>query len=76
VGIFAGVGGAGVLLALTVWLGVQNRASEKILVNLTSALLVGFVTVLVILIFSKPESVKEEFPVDFIVDPISKGSIR
>ena len=65
--------GAAVILALTVWLGWQNRASEKLLVNLPSAILVGFGTVLVTLIFSlKPESMKEEFPVDFIVDPISK----
>jgi hypothetical protein len=69
--------GAAVILALTVWLGWQNRASEKFQVNLPTALLVGFGTVLVTLIFSlKPESVKEEFPVDFIVEPRSKQPLK
>jgi multisubunit Na+/H+ antiporter MnhB subunit len=65
--------GVVVILALIVWLGWQNRASEKVQVNFPTALLVGFGTVLVTLIFTlTPESVKEEFPTDFIVDPISK----
>src|SRR5262245_6662297 len=65
--------GVAAIVVFSCWLGWQNRASEKVQVNLPAALLVGFGTVLVTLIFTiAPESMKEEFPTDFMVNPISK----
>jgi hypothetical protein len=62
-----------VVFVLTSGLWWLNRASEKVQVNLPTAVLVGFGAILVTLVFSlKPETVKEEFPTDFIVDPIVK----
>ena len=63
-----------VVFVLTSGLWWLNRASEKVQVNLPTAVLVGFGAIFVTLAFSlKPETVKEEFPTDFVIDPISKA---
>jgi hypothetical protein len=62
-----------VVFVLTSGLWWLNRASDKVQVTLPTAVLAGFGAILVTLVFSlKSETVKEQFPTDFVVDPISK----
>lgn len=62
-----------VILAATMWLGWQNRASEKIVLTVLPALAIGATGALVTILFSlRVETRKVEFPSVFIFDKDSK----
>jgi len=59
-----------VLGILTAWLAWENRASEKIAVNIPSAALLAVIGLLATLLFSLKSEVKNErFPTEYIVNP-------
>ena len=58
-----------IILAATVWLGWQNRASEKVVLTLLPALAIGATGALVTILFSlRAETRKLDFPAVFIFD--------
>ena|SRR5438093_1404698 len=62
-----------VILAATVWLGWQNRASEKVVLTVLPALAIGATGALVTILFSlRVEARKVEFPSVFIFDKDNK----
>lgn len=61
------------LLAITCWLGWQNRASEKVRSTILPAIAIGVVSALATMLFSLKSETKElEFPTVFIFDSDSK----